>query len=290
MPLYPLLFALALGQNPAPGQDGLPLSVQVGLFAYRADGSTMASATTGGVLGPFDGNVFASTPCNVGSVSKEPPAGARNAWRINGQVIEVSRDSAVVQLDWQRTKQSGDPANGPTVSERLTLQSGTPVTLDSVWADATGSCDIVRIALEARLAPRPVGRGGAVGFGSSTGQRRRRRGSESRDWQRLGIRCWGGLRRRRSGHGRQPGLDLRRRALARSSAGNGRRTGCAREATLQGRLVPIHFSAAEDRHTAWHSRRRSRWCADGDDGNGWRPPAHVLHEALCRLSAGWRGW
>jgi len=169
MPLYPLLFALALGQNPAPGQDGSPLSVQVGLFAYRADGSTMASATTGGVLGPFDGNVFASTPCNVGSVPKEPPAGARNAWRINGQVIEVSRDSAVVQLDWQRTKQSGDPANGPTGSERLTLQSGTPVTLDSVWADATGSCDIVRIALEARLAPRPVGRLGAVGFGAQPG-------------------------------------------------------------------------------------------------------------------------
>ncbi len=167
MSIYPLLFALAFGQ--APGQDKPALSVQVGVFAYRADGSTMASATTGGVLGPFEGNVFSSSPCSVGSGSKEPPASARNAWRVAGQVIDISPDSAVVQVDWQRSKQSGEGTASPTGSERLTLQNGTPVILDSVWADANGSCDIVRISLEARLAPRAVGRGGGVGSGSRPG-------------------------------------------------------------------------------------------------------------------------
>jgi hypothetical protein len=169
MPFYPLLFALALGQPSAQGQDKPALSVQVGVFAYRADGSTMASATTGGVLGPFEGNVFASSPCSVGSGSKEPPPAARNAWRITGQVIDISSDSAVVQLDWQRSKQSGEATASPAGSERLTLQNGTPVILDSVWADATGSCDIVRISLEVRLAPRSVGRGGGVGSGPRPG-------------------------------------------------------------------------------------------------------------------------
>ena len=167
MSIYPLLFALALGQ--VPGQDKPALSVQVGVFAYRADGSTMASATTGGVLGPFEGNVFSSSPCSVGSGSKEPPPSARNAWRVTGQVIDISSDSAVVQVDWQRSKQSGDATASPTGSERLTLQNGTAVILDSVWADANGSCDIVRISLEARLAPRAVGRGGGVGSGPRPG-------------------------------------------------------------------------------------------------------------------------
>ena len=167
MSIYPLLFALALGQ--APGQDKPALSVQVGVFAYRADGSTMASATTGGVLGPFEGNVFSSSPCSVGSGSKEPPPSARNAWRVTGQVIDISSDSAVVQVDWLRSKQSGEATASPTGSERLTLQNGTAVILDSVWADANGSCDIVRISLEARLAPRAVGRGGGVGSGSRPG-------------------------------------------------------------------------------------------------------------------------
>ena len=168
MSLYPLLLALALGQNPAPGQDG-PSSVQVGLFAYRADGSSMASATTGGILGPFESNVFAGPPCSVGSGTKEPPATARNAWRITGQVIDISSDSAVVQVDWQRSKESGQATHGPAGSDRLTLQKGTPVVLDAVWADATGTCDVVRISLEARLAPRTVGRGGGVGFGPRAG-------------------------------------------------------------------------------------------------------------------------
>ncbi len=127
MSIYPLLFALALGQ--APGQDKPALSVQVGVFAYRADGSTMASATTGGVLGPFEGNVFSSSPCSVGSGSKEPPPSARNAWRVTGQVIDISSDSAVVQVDWQRSKQSGEATASPTGSERLTLQNGTAVIL-----------------------------------------------------------------------------------------------------------------------------------------------------------------
>ena len=169
MSAYPLLLALALGQNPAPARDRAALSVQVGLFAYRADGSTIASATTGGVLGPFEGNVFANSPCAVGSSSKEPPPGARNAWRISGQVIDLSSDSAIVQVDWQRSKQSGEATARPTGSDRLTLQNGTPVILDSVWADATASCDVVRITLEARLAPRPAGRGGGVGFGLRPG-------------------------------------------------------------------------------------------------------------------------
>jgi hypothetical protein len=173
MPGFSLLLALALGQNPAlPVQDTSPLTVQVGLFTYRADGSTAASATTGGVLGPFEGNVFANSPCAVGSSSKEPPPAARNAWRITGQVIDISSDAAVVQMEWQRSKQGGEATTGPTGSERLTLQNGTPVTLDSVWADATGSCNVVRISLEARIAPRPFigrGSGGGVGLGGGAG-------------------------------------------------------------------------------------------------------------------------
>ena len=94
MSIYPLLFALALGQ--APGQDKPALSVQVGVFAYRADGSTMASATTGGVLGPFEGNVFSSSPCSVGSGSKEPPPSARNGGSAPMRACEGDSDT----LEW----------------------------------------------------------------------------------------------------------------------------------------------------------------------------------------------
>jgi hypothetical protein len=168
---YPLFVALAVGQAATSAQpDPSTLTVQVGLFAYRADGSNGASATTGGVVGPFEGNVYATPSCGLGAGSKEPPSSASSVWRLTGQVIEIGPDGAVVQVDWQRLKQNGAAAAGPVGSQRLTLQKGTPVTLDAVAGDAADSCDVVRVALEARLAPRlAFGRGGGFGGGAGHG-------------------------------------------------------------------------------------------------------------------------
>jgi hypothetical protein len=165
MPAYSVLAALILAQTAAPQPDPPSLTVQVGLFAYRADGSNSGAATTGGVVvGPFEANVYATPSCGLGAGGKEPPASASSVWRVAGQIIEIGPDGAVVQVDWQRSKQNGEAAAGPAGSQRLTLQSGSPVTLDAVPGDA-GSCDVVRVALEARLAPRlAIGRGGGAGF------------------------------------------------------------------------------------------------------------------------------
>ena len=70
MSIYPLLFALALGQ--APGQDKPALSVQVGVFAYRADGSRWLPLRQEASQA-VPGNVFSSSPCSVGRAAEPPP-------------------------------------------------------------------------------------------------------------------------------------------------------------------------------------------------------------------------
>jgi hypothetical protein len=167
--LFLIPLALGLAQNQASAPPANSFTVQVGLFSYRADGSNQGSAATGGVAGRFTGNLYAGSGCSLGAGDREAPATAANVWRVAGQIVDMTADSAVVDLQWTRVKDNGQ-ASAANVSQRLTLQPGTPVTIDSAVLAPEGACDIVRVALEARLAPRLLGRGFlGSGGGRSTG-------------------------------------------------------------------------------------------------------------------------
>ena len=89
--IYPLLFALAFGQAPAP--DKPALSVQVGLFAlscrrihdgFRHDGRRARAVRRERLL-------ELPLQCRLGQqgAAERLP---RNAWRVAGQVIDISSD------------------------------------------------------------------------------------------------------------------------------------------------------------------------------------------------------
>src|SRR4051812_35147895 len=163
----PIALALAQGQaSPSPG----PLSVQVGLFSYRGDGSNGGSASTGGVTGEFEGNLYATSGCSLGAGSREAPAAAADVWRVSGKIVDMTADSAVVDLLWSRVKDGGQPS-AASATQRLSLQVNDPVTVDTALIAPQGTCDVVRVALEARLAPRlrVSGSGGGRYVGTTTG-------------------------------------------------------------------------------------------------------------------------
>jgi hypothetical protein len=172
---------LFLSQSAASPQPGGQVAVQIGLFSYRSDGTNGAFATTGGTAGNFEGNVYAAGGCSLGAGGRDAPTAAGNVWRVSGHIVEMTADSAVVDLQWARVKDGGQPAS-LGMTQRLTLQAMNPVVIDSAFVTPDGKCDVVRVALEARLAPRMSGhgfagaRGGGTGIGSGSGTGMGRRG------------------------------------------------------------------------------------------------------------------
>ena len=134
--------------------------VQVGVFGYRADGSGAGAAYD--TEPSLDSRVYASrTLCQVGAGYRDAPAWAMHAWRFSGRVVSKTADSAVVQLTWQRTLDSGSEVALPEHVVQLTLQRGEPVMLDTVPGAADSPCSL-NVSFEARYMPRFSDRRGSA--------------------------------------------------------------------------------------------------------------------------------
>ena len=166
--------ALLLGQSAS--VRGVEMSepvVQVGLFAYEADGNPTARAVyTPPGLGDREAVVWATaTLCQLGAGRMPAEGTAAHAWRFTGKIVSSTPEEAVVQLEWRRTLDRGQTVAGPGSSVQLTLRVGEPVPLDHV-APTSSKC-AASSAFEARYESRPIpmrhGAGGGVGSGAATG-------------------------------------------------------------------------------------------------------------------------
>ena len=171
MTFLPILMVAALAGQAAPAQPP-PAEVQVGVYAYQADGGVpvRAYSTT------LDSVVWVTESlCHtgVGRLPAGPPPA--HAWTFSGTVISKTEDEAVIQLEWQRTLDQGQAVSGRGGSVQLRLHRGQPVPLDFAAPSST-QCGIASVGFEARYEPRlrpaggPVGGGGGgVGGGAGSG-------------------------------------------------------------------------------------------------------------------------
>ena len=187
--LLPALLLAAPGALAGQTPQNQPV-VQVGVFAYRADGSASGSAF--GTAESQTSSVFASASfCQLGAGYRDLPAMAAHAWRFTVKVISADADIAVAQVEWQRIMDRGTAVKGAPTTVQLTLRAGEREVLDSVAPESTGSCSVMypvtNGVFEARYMPlnrfAPVGsaaggrgmaRGGggtgaSVGAGSGSG-------------------------------------------------------------------------------------------------------------------------
>jgi hypothetical protein len=170
MTLLPLLMFSALAGQAAPGPPP-PAEVQVGIYAYLADGGIPARAysTT------LNSVVWATESlCHTGVGRLPAGASPAHAWTFSGTLISKTEDEAVIQLEWQRTLDQGQAVSGRGGSVQLRLHRGQPVPLDFAAPSST-QCGIASVGFEARYEPRlrpgggaPVG-GGGVGGGVGSG-------------------------------------------------------------------------------------------------------------------------
>jgi hypothetical protein len=141
--------ASAASARQAPG--GEPI-LQIGLFGYRADGSSGSAAYD--TEPSLDSRVYASGKlCQLGAGYRETPAWAMHAWRFTARLLSKSPEQAVVELTWQRTLDSGNALPVPEQVAQLTLRAGDRVPLDTVHAPRDSSCSI-NVSFEARYMPR----------------------------------------------------------------------------------------------------------------------------------------
>ena len=167
---------LILGQSAS--VRGVEMSepiVQVGLFAYEADGNATARAVyTPPGLGHREAVVWATaTLCQLGAGRMPAEGTAAHAWRFTGKIVSSTPEEAVVQLEWRRTLDHGQAVAGPGSSVQLTLRVGEPVPLDLI-APTSSKC-AASSAFEARYESRHIpmrhgtGGSGGVGYGAATG-------------------------------------------------------------------------------------------------------------------------
>jgi hypothetical protein len=166
-----LLTVVAMSGQPTPQWAPDTPTVQVGVYAYKADGTIGARAFG---TPPLDSVVWTSESlCQVGAgrMAGTPPA---HAWKFSGTIVSQTADEAVIQLEWQRTYDHGQSASGRGGSVQLTLRRGEPVPLDFASPTAT-TCGVTSVGFEARYEPRfrlPAagsGSGGGIGGGAGRG-------------------------------------------------------------------------------------------------------------------------
>lgn len=175
MTFFPLTVValLALGQSAGGTTQTLrtipSAIVSVGLSGYSEgiDDRPTSSATTSSGAGHFDATVYTTSGCGIGAGTVQPSA--TTVWRVSGDVLEVDDTHAVVDLTWQRVMDKGQPSLGAVNTQRLTLQAGSPQTLESVAVDPTAGCRTSRLALEARVGYPFAGARGRVGGGAGGG-------------------------------------------------------------------------------------------------------------------------
>jgi hypothetical protein len=152
------VIGLVLSSGAAAGDDqqvsGPPV-LRVGVFGYRADGSSALAAwetelSTNSV-------VSMTSLCKVTAGSSGPPADATDAWRFSGKVQRIDDDEAVLELEWQRIRDRGQPVTAPAGNGLVTLRAGEKVVLDQVIPDAPSQCSIVGASFEARYTRSRIG-------------------------------------------------------------------------------------------------------------------------------------
>jgi hypothetical protein len=149
MTFLPVLIVAALAGHPAPAQPQPAAEVQVGLYVYQADGGipTRAYSTT------LNSVVWATESlCHTG-VGRLPAGPYAHAWTFSGTIISKTENEAVIQLEWQRTLDQGQPVSGRGRSVQLRLQRGQPVPLDFAAPSST-QCSVASVGFEARYEPR----------------------------------------------------------------------------------------------------------------------------------------
>jgi hypothetical protein len=167
MKLAALVTLLAAVPASAAAQSKPPREpiVQVGLFAYRADGLVGGSAydtwpdltSTVYVLG---------ARCGMGAGNRIPPEDASDIWQFTGKVLSETSEEAVVHLSWRRTMVGGRPVNGDESTTQLTLRNGEAQQLDQASVEPRAGCPTVAVAFEARYSPRMSGPGYPPGLGT----------------------------------------------------------------------------------------------------------------------------
>ena len=142
--------SLVLFSGAAAGDDRQPPAapeILVGVFGYRADGSSPLAAWD--TLPSTNSVVSITSLCSVTGGLKAP-LGATDAWRFSGKVLSSNLDEAVLELEWQRIVDRGEAVTAPTGNVQLTLKAGEHVVLDRVIPDAPSRCSITGASFEAR--------------------------------------------------------------------------------------------------------------------------------------------
>ena len=170
MTFLPLVMVAALAGQVAPTQPPPPAEIQVGVYAYQADGGIPVRAYSTSL----DSVVWATESlCHtgVGRLPAGPPPA--HAWTFSGTIISKTENEAVIQLEWQRTLDQGQAVSGRGGSVQLRLQRGHPVPLDFA-APLSTQCGIASLGFEARYEPRltpawgAMVRGGGAGGGAAS--------------------------------------------------------------------------------------------------------------------------
>jgi hypothetical protein len=169
MLFIPMMIVVAMSDQAARHTPPTDPVVQVGVYSYKSDGTIGARAFG---TSPLDSVVWTSESlCQVGAgqlLAGTPPG---HAWKFSRTIVSQTPDEAVIQLEWQRTHENGQPISGRGGSVQLTLRRGEPVPLD--FASPTAStCGVTSVGFEARYEPQfgpPFARTGVVGGGIGAG-------------------------------------------------------------------------------------------------------------------------
>jgi hypothetical protein len=149
----------ALAGQTAPAAPPPRAEVQVGVYAYQADGGIPVRAYSTSL----DSVVWATESlCHtgVGRLPAGPPPA--HAWTFSGTIISRTENEAVIQLEWRRTLDQGQAVSGRGGSVQLRLHRGQPVPLDFAAPSST-QCGIASVGFEARYEPRPGAGDGGTG-------------------------------------------------------------------------------------------------------------------------------
>lgn len=144
--------AAAVGQI---GPSAPPLTVQVGIFAIHPDGSAvgLAFGADERAFEPF-ASVIIADDCRFGA-GGGPDADGRDVWRIRGQVISLSREEAILHLDWQRIRAGRVAVRVPAQSGRFALPVNQLHTIEPLPRSGDVTCDFPPTVFGVRYAASP---------------------------------------------------------------------------------------------------------------------------------------
>jgi len=150
-----LVASLIVAPGGVAGQtQPLGRNLHVGLFGYRPDGTVSAHAVQT-QLARRSFVWVSDSGCGVGAGPNPSQFRPSYAWTFSGKVLDLTAETAVIRLDWQRVIDRGQPVSGPEGSLQLTLNAGDRVLVDSVVPHTTSGPCWVNVGFEARYRADP---------------------------------------------------------------------------------------------------------------------------------------